>query len=76
MAEIEQAMARERQRELAVEHLVFKTMEYVEGLHPGLLDFIGQSLRHLGNSAHDETKDDEAVREVARRMIEGARRRG
>jgi hypothetical protein len=76
MAEIEQAMARERQRELALEHLLFKTMEYVEGLRPGLLDFITQSLGHLGDSAHDETKDDEAVREVARRMIEGARRGG
>jgi hypothetical protein len=76
MAEIDAAVARERQRELAVEHLLFKTIEYVEGLRPGLLDFIEASLGHLGDSAHDATKDDEAVRAVARRMIEGARRRG
>lgn len=65
-----------RRREIATEHLVFKLLEYVEARHPGLLDFIEGSLDHLGDYARDGTKDDEAVRAIARRMIEGARREG
>jgi hypothetical protein len=56
-----------------VEHLVFKLIEYVEQRQPGLLDFIEASLDHLGDPAHDETKDDDAVRDIARRMVVGAR---
>ena len=62
-----------RRREIAVEHLLFRTMEYVEAQHPGLLDRLESSLDHLGDPAHDDTKDDDAVREIARRMIAGAR---
>lgn len=62
-----------RRREIAVEHVLFKLIEYVEKHQPGLLDFIDASLDHLGDPAHDETKDDEAVRQVARRMVTGAR---
>jgi hypothetical protein len=62
-----------RRREIAVEHIVFKLIEYVERSQPGLLDFVGDSLDHLGDPAHDETKDDEAVRDVVRRMIASAR---
>ena len=76
MAGLAAALTKERQRELAVEHLLFKTIEYVEANSPGLLDFLAESLGRLGDSAHDGTKDDEAVRDVARRMIEGARREG
>jgi hypothetical protein len=65
-----------RQREIATEHLLFKLMEYVEDRHAGLLDFLEQSLDHLGDPATDDTKDDEAVRTVARKMIVGARRLG
>lgn len=65
-----------RRREIAVEHVLFKLIEFVEERHPGLLDHIDASLEHLGDPAHDETKDDDAVREVARRMVEGARRKG
>lgn len=65
-----------RQREIAVEHVLFKLMEYVEASNPGLLDFVEQSLDHLGDWADDETKDDEKVRGIARKMIEGARREG
>ena len=64
-----------RRREIASEHLLFKLIEYVEARHPGLLDHLEQSLDHLGDPAHDETKDDEAVRTIARRMIVGARGR-
>lgn len=63
-----------RRREIAVEHLVFKLIEYVEAAHPGLLDHLERSLDHLGDPADDATRDDEAVRIIARRMIDGARR--
>lgn len=62
-----------RQREIAAEHVLFKLIEYVEQRQPGLLDFIEASLDHLGDPAHDDTKDDEAVRGIARRMVAGAR---
>ncbi len=62
-----------RRREIASEHLLFKLIEYVEQRHPGLLDYLEESLDHLGDPARDETKDDEAVRGIARRMITGAR---
>lgn len=62
-----------RRREIAVEHLLFKLIEYVEQRQPGLLDFIKGSLDHLGDRARDATKEDDAVREVARRIVAGAR---
>lgn len=62
-----------RQREIAIEHVLFKLIEYVEQCHPGLLDFVEGSLDHLGDNATDETKNDEAVREISRRLITGAR---
>jgi hypothetical protein len=63
-----------RQREIATEHLLFKLMEYIEVRHTGLLDFMEESLGHLGDPATDGTKDDEAVRKIARTMIVGARK--
>jgi hypothetical protein len=65
-----------RHRELAVEHLLFHTLMYVEKAHPGLLDHLEGSLDHLGDHASDETKDDEAVREVARTFLASLRRNG
>ncbi len=65
-----------RRREIATEHLLFKLMEYVEDRHSGLLDFMEQSLDHLGDPATDETKDDEAVRQIAQKMIVSARKQG
>lgn len=65
-----------RQREIATEHLLFKLMEYVEQRQPGLLDFMEASLDHLGDPAADATRDDASVREIARRMIVGARKDG
>lgn len=62
-----------RRREIAVEHLLFKLIEYVEADRPGLLDYLEGSLDHLGDPAHDDTKDDDAVRAIARKMIVGAR---
>ena len=63
-----------RRREIATEHVLFKLIEYVEGKHPGLLDYVEASLDHLGDPAKDETKDDEAVRAIARKMLGSARR--
>lgn len=65
-----------RRREIATEHLLFKTIEYVEKQHPGLLDFLEGSLDHLGDPSTGPDKDDAAVREIAQRMIVGARRQG
>lgn len=65
-----------RRREIAVEHVLFKLIEYVEDRHPGLLDFVEGSLDHLGDPARDGNKNDEAVRAIARRMLKGARRQG
>lgn len=62
-----------RQREIAVEHILFKLIEYVERRQPGLIDFIETGLDRLGDRARDDTKDDEAVREVVRRMMSSAR---
>lgn len=62
-----------RQREMAVEHLLFRTIAHVEASHPGLLDALEASLDRLGDPADDASKDDAAVRAIARRMIEGAR---
>lgn len=65
-----------RRREIAAEHILFKTIEYVERQHPGLLDFVENSLDHLGDYAQDGTKDDDAVRAIARKLIRGARAEG
>ncbi len=62
-----------RQREIATEHLLFRLIGYVEGRHPGLLDHLEASIDHLGDPATDGTKDDEAVRRIAARMVAGAR---
>ena len=37
-AGIETQVAQERRRELAIEHLLFNTIRYVQRQHPGLLD--------------------------------------
>lgn len=73
LAELEEEIAEERRREVAVEHLLFGTIGYVEKQHPGLLDALEASLGHLGDSADDETKDDERVREIARTFIQSLR---
>ena len=73
LAELEEQIAEERRREIAVEHLLFGTISYVEKQHPGLLDQLEGSLGHLGDSADDETRNDERVREIARLFIQSLR---
>ena len=64
-----------RQREMAVEHILFHVIGHMEAKHPGLLDRIEGSLEHLGDPADDDTKDDEAVRDIVRKMIRSTRNR-
>lgn len=65
-----------RQREMAVEHILFHVVRHVEAQHPGLIDTIERSLDHLGDPGKDGTGDDEAVREIARKLLASARKEG
>ena len=58
-----------RRREMAIEHLLFGTIRFVAHRHPELLDELDRSLDHLWDKADDDTRDDDAVRDVARRFI-------
>ena len=69
-----ESAAQARHRELATEHILFNTLAYIEDKNPGLLDHLEASLQHLGDMAKDDTKDDEAVREVARLFLKSLRR--
>ncbi len=62
-----------RHRELAIEHLLFGTIRHLASRHPDLLDDLDGSLGHLWDKAGDDTRDDEAVRAVARRFIKSLR---
>ena len=71
-----EAVAEARRRELAVEHLLFGAVRFLAGRHPELLDELEGSLDHLGDAAAAPDKDDEAVRDVARRFLKGLRSPG
>lgn len=62
-----------RRREMAIEHLLFGTIRFVAQRHPKLLDELDGSLDHLWDKADGEERDDEAVREVARRFVKSLR---
>ena len=62
-----------RRREMAVEHLLFGTLRFVAHRHPDLLAELERSLTHLWDKADDGTRDDEAVRTIARRFIKSLR---
>ena len=68
-AQAPDALVDARRREMAVEHLLFGTIRFVAQRHPELLDALDGSLDHLWDKAHGEARDDEAVREIARRFI-------
>ena len=68
-AQASDALIDARRREMAVEHLLFGTIRFVAQRHPELLDALDGSLDHLWDKAHGEARDDEAVREIARRFI-------
>jgi len=63
-----------RQREMAVEHILFHVVRHLEAQQPGLIDAIEGSLDHLGDPGKDGTGDDEAVREIARKLLASARK--
>jgi hypothetical protein len=65
-----------RRREIVTEHLLFHLITHVEAHLPGLLDTLDASVAHLGDPAHDGSKDDEAVRAIARAFLESARKDG
>ena len=69
----ESQIADARHRELATEHLLFGTIRFLAQEHPGLLKSLEVSVDHLWDKADDDTRDDEAVREVARRFLKGLR---
>lgn len=71
--DISAQVASERRRELAIEHLLFGVIRFVGARHPEMLDELDRSVAHLGDSAKDETKDDEAVRDIARLFIKSLR---
>ena len=63
-----------RRREMAIEHLLFGTLRFVAHRHPELIDELDASLEHLWDKGDDDTRDDEAVRGVARRFIRSLRK--
>ena len=62
-----------RRREMAVEHLLFGTIRFLSHRHPELLDDLEGSLGHLWDKFEGEARDDEAVREIARKFIRSLR---
>lgn len=66
-------LADARRRELAIEHLLFGTIRFVAQRHPGLLDELDGSLSHLWDKVEGEERDDEMVRDGARRFVKGLR---
>lgn len=63
-----------RRREMAIDHLLFGTLRFVAHRHPELIDELDGSLDHLWDKADDDTRDDEAVRGVARKFIRSLRK--
>ena len=66
-------LADARRREMAVEHLLFGTIRFLARRHPELLDELEGSLSRLWDLADEEPRDDEALREIARRFIKSLR---
>lgn len=66
-------IAAARRREMAIEHLLFGTIRFLAARHPELLDELDGTLQHLWDVADDNPRDDEAVRDVARRFLKSLR---
>ena len=62
-----------RQRELAIEHLLFQTIRELARERPDLLDKLEASLPHLWDNGPKNSHDDEAVRDIARTFIRSLR---
>lgn len=57
-----------------MEHLLFQLVGALEERAPGLVDRLEASIDHLGDPADDDTRDDEAVRAIARKFLAGLKR--
>lgn len=68
-----ESAAQARHRELATEHMLFQTLVFVGREFPGLFDHLERSIARLGDMADDDTKDDEAVKDVARLFLKSLR---
>jgi len=62
-----------RRREMAVEHMLFGTIRFLAQRHPEMLDELEGSLGHLWDKSAGTARDDEAVREIARKFIRSLR---
>lgn len=62
-----------RRREMAVEHILFGALRHLAGRHPEMIDELEASLPHLWDRSEGTARDDEAVREIARRFIKSLR---
>ncbi|WP_171070106.1 hypothetical protein [Methylobacterium terricola] len=62
-----------RRREIVAEHLLFTTLRFLTARHPELTDILDDSVAHLGDPGGGPNRDDEAVREIARRFIASLR---
>ncbi|HYF53592.1 MAG TPA: hypothetical protein VEA41_04985 [Salinarimonas sp.] len=62
-----------RRREMAVEHILFNSLRFIARRHPELLDELEGSLDHLWDHADDGTRDDEALRTIARKFLKSLR---
>ena len=66
-------ITRTRQRELAIEHLLFQTIRELAREKHDLLDKLEASLSHLWDNGPKDSHDDEAVREIARAFLRSLR---
>lgn len=71
--EVDPRLVDARRREMAVEHIVFGTVRFLAQRHPELLDELDGSLDHLWDREHGAARDDDAVRDIARRMLKSLR---
>ena len=62
-----------RHRELAIEHLLFQTIRELARERPDLLDTLEASVAHLWDNGPKDSRDDEAVRSIARTFIRSLR---
>jgi hypothetical protein len=66
-------LVNERRREMAIEHLLFHTIRFLARRSPELLDELDASVQHLWDRGA-QARDDEEVREIARRFLSSLRR--
>ena len=58
---------------MAMQQLDYGTIRFLAHRHPELLDELDGSLDHLWDPDHGEARNDEACRNIARRMLKSLR---